>query len=165
MDKLLVIGALALFLCSCKDGEPKTAVAETPVVEISTQKWPKKLALNAQATEVVKDWAEFKAMDASFDALYTVKNPEDLILVIEDLIEKQKLLEGSIYPELFNKAQVKGRQKVFKTFFLKVKGNLEYRLDTEEPVLETINAYNAFRNQFNVIVNGTLDTDLILGQK
>lgn len=165
MDKLLVFAALVLLFCSCKDDRPQIAVSEAPVLEISAEKWPKKLALNAEATAVVQDWPEFKAMDASFDALYTVKNREDLILVVEDLIEKQKLMEVAPYPEPFDKPQVKGRQKVFKTFFLKIKGNLEYWQDTEEPILETINAYNALRNQFNVIVNGTLDMDLILGQK
>ncbi|WP_273565316.1 hypothetical protein [Maribacter halichondriae] len=47
---------------------------------------------------------------------------------------------------------------------MKIKGNLEYRLDTEEPVLETITAYNALRDQFNSISNNTLDTKMIFEQ-
>ena len=113
---------------------------------------------------ILKDWSEFDAVETSFDALYNVENREDLKLVIEDLIEKQKLLEASEYPEIFDKPQIKSRQKVFKTYFLRVKGNLEYRLDPQEPVLEMINAYNAVRNQFNVSLNNTLDTKLILGE-
>ncbi len=124
----------------------------------------KKSAVNAKAALILSDWSEYNALDTSFDALYTVENREDLILIVEDLIEKQKLLEASKYPEMFDKPRIKSRLKVFKTFFLKIKGNLEYRLDTEEPVLETINAYNALRNQFNVTVNNTLDTKLILDE-
>ncbi|HZJ20127.1 MAG TPA: hypothetical protein VFD35_07215, partial [Pricia sp.] len=62
----------------------------------------------------------------------------------------------------FDKPQVKSRQKVFKTYILKVKGDIFYRIDPQESVVEMIKAYNAFRNQFNVVVNNTLDTDLIL---
>lgn len=165
MNKLLIFGAMLLLFIGCDENKPKEAEKNAVAVEISSVKWPKKAAINPIAMDTLRNWPEFNAMDISFDALYTVKNPEDLKLVVEELIEKQKLLEASKYPAMFDKAQVKGRQKVFKTFFLKIKGNLEYQLDTEEPILETINAYNALRNQFNVIVNSSLDSNLILEEK
>ena len=163
MEKVLFFGACILLFVCCREDKVKVA-AEDLTYEISTEKWPKKSNINAKVLLVLKDWPEFSAMETSFDALYTVVNREDLSLVIEDLIENQKLVESSDYPKIFDKPQIKSRQKVFKTYFLKTKGNLEYRLDPEEPVLEMINAYNALRNQFNAVVNDTLDIKSILGE-
>jgi len=129
---------------------------------ISTEKWPNKLAVNAEAKTILNDWGEYNALETSFDALYTVENRDDLSLTIENLIEKQKELAASDYPEKFDSPQVKSRQKVFKTYILKVKGDLIYRTDPQESILQMLAAYNALRNQFNVIVNNRLDTDLIL---
>lgn len=135
---------------------------ETAIADIQTENWPKKSAINTKAMTIINNWPEFLTMEASFDALYKVENEEDLKLVIENLIENQKLLEASKYPEEFGLPQIKSRQKVFKTYVLKTKGNLEYSQEVQEVVLEMIAAYNALRNQFNVIVNNTLDTQLIL---
>jgi len=162
MNKLLFISLITILLFSCNQNNRNAEGVDASMNAISIEKWPKKKNVNPKATLILNDWAEYKDLDAGFDALYTVANREDLILVVEDLIEKQKLLEVSKHPETFDKPQIRSRLKVFKTFFLKIKGNLEYRLDVEEPVIETINAYNALRNQFNVVVNNTLDIDLIL---
>ncbi len=164
MNKLLFIPVLVFLVLGCNQNKDGDQIDDTSTFLITTEKWPKKSSVSPKAQLVLNEWPEYKALDTSFDALYTVENREDLILIVEDLIEKQKLLEASEHPVLFDKPQIKSRLKVFKTFFLKIKGNLEYRLDTEEPVLETIEAYNALRNQFNVVVNNTLDTKLILDE-
>lgn len=163
MRKVLFFGACVFLFNCCREDRVKV-VSEDLTYEISTEKWPKKSKINARAMLILKDWSEFGDMETSFDALYTVVNRDDLNFVIENMIENQKLIEDSDYPEIFDKPQIKSRQKVFKTYFLKTKGNLEYRLDPEEPVLEMIEAYNALRNQFNIVVNDTLDIKLILGE-
>ncbi len=112
--------------------------------------------------DILKSWPEFNALETSFDALYSIENKEDLKLVIEDLIEKQNLLADSKYPEFFDISQVRSRQKVFKTYVLKAKDYLEFQQDPQEPTLEMIDAYNIFRDHFNIIINSTLDTKLIL---
>lgn len=162
MTKLFFFGAFVLLLTSCNQKQAKAMGADTFTFEISAENWPKKTNIDYKAMAILKDWPEYNAMEASFDALYKVENTEDLKLVIEDLIAKQKLLEDSEYPELFDIPQIKSRQKVFKTYFLKVKGDLEYRIGTEASTLEMINAFNALRNQFNIVVSNTLDTELIL---
>ena len=85
-----------------------------------------------------------------------------MALTIDDLIEKQKELVASEYPEKFDIPQIKSRQKVFRTYILKIKGDLYYYQNPEESIMQMFEAYNAFRNQFNVVVNNTLDTNLIL---
>jgi hypothetical protein len=165
MQRMLLFGWVFLAFVSCRTEPKATASSDNSSFEIATTDWPRKAAINSKASDLIQKWAEFNSLETSFDALYTVANREDLSLVIEDLIEKQKVLEASTYPAEFDKPQIKGRQKMFKTFMLKVKGDLYYRLDVQPTVKEMIAAYNAFRNQFNIMVNNTLDTKLILEQQ
>lgn len=162
MTRIILLAILCIVFASCKDKKQDLVSNDTSAYELSTEKWPDKLDVDSKAQDILKDWAEYNAFETSFDALYNVANRDDLSLTIEDLIEKQNTLEVSKYPEEFDKPQVKSRQKVFKTYILKVKGDIFYRIDPQESVVEMIKAYNAFRNQFNVVVNNTLDTDLIL---
>lgn len=162
MERIILLALVCMGFISCREKNPELVSNDTNSYEISTEKWPEKLDLSPKAQDILEEWPEFNALETSFDALYTVSNREDLSLDIEDLIEKQNALEASEYPDTFDRPEVKSRQKVFKTYMLKVKGDLFYRKDPQESVLQMINAYNAFRNQFNVIVNNTLDTDLIL---
>ncbi len=151
-------------LNSCKNQTVEEAISDTTHSEIDAQAFPKRSQVNSKAQGILADWGAFQALETSFDALYRVENNEDLILVIEDLINKQNELEDSEYPEEFNVPQIKSRQKVFKTFLLKAKAAQEYRINTQEPVEEMIAAYNAWRDQFNVIVNNVLDTNLIFDE-
>ncbi len=164
MRRFFFSWVLLVSLVACRQEQPKTVANNLVSFEIITENWPKKSKVNSQAQAILGDWTEYKALETSFDALYTVENREDLSLVIDGLIEKEKELTKSEYPVRFNVPQIKGRQKTFKTFVLKVKGDLFYRLDTEQSVLEMIKAYNAFRSQFNVIINNTLDMKLILDE-
>lgn len=130
--------------------------------EFNMEKWPKKIMANTQASEILEEWTEYVDFQTSFDRLLTIENSEDLALLLEDLIEKQKNLAESEYPAEFDKPHIKSRQVALKTFILKTKGSLEYRLDLQQPVIEMIESFNALSNQFNVIVNNTFDAKLIL---
>ena len=165
MRIILVTGLLFFIFFSCKDKTQEVAVEEDSGYELSTEKWPKKFSVNPKVQAILREWPEFNAMDISFDALYNADNREDLSLTIENIIEEQKLLEDSKYPKEFDKPQIKSRQKVFKTYVLKVKGDLIYRLDPEESVHEMINAYNSLRRQFDILLSSTLDPSLILEEE
>ena len=151
----MIYVSVFILLGSCKQQENIAAVEEKAEVFFSVDSIPKPKELNEE---------EFIGLENTFESLYRVANREDLVLVIEDLIEKQKTLEASTYPATFDIPQIKSRQKVFKTYILKTKGNLEYRDGTKGSTIEMIEAYNAFRNQFNVIVNSRLDTLLIFSE-
>ena len=162
MGKIFFFGAMVLFLISCKDGNTGVDREQTQEVVFNLKNLPKKTGINPEANEILKDWVEFNALETSFDALYKVQDQEGLTLVVEDLIEKQKLLEVSVFPEEFDVPQIKSRLKVIKTAILKAKFSLEYGVDPMEPSTALSKAYNAFRNQFSVIVNSRLDTTLII---
>ncbi len=162
MRKIYILVVFTLLFASCENKKKDTAVNLNDSRKLSPKEWTKKKNVNSKSKAILEKWPEFNAFDTSFDALYSVSNIEDLTLVIETLIEKQKLLEKSKYPKEFNLPEIKGRQKVVKTFMLKVKGDIEYSEDTKSSIKDMIKAYNALRNQFNVILNNTFDKSLIL---
>ena len=150
-----------MILGSCKERVSEAATGEVSNFEAMANELPKVVPVNTKARVILDTWKEFYSFDKSFERIYTIDYREDLVLVIDDLVEKQKLLEKAVYPEEFDIPQIKGRQKVVKTYILKTKGDLEYRQDPENSIKEMITAYNALREQFNVTVNNTLPTELI----
>ncbi|MEX0275865.1 MAG: hypothetical protein AB3N16_15950 [Flavobacteriaceae bacterium] len=161
MKKIWLFALVLTIMWACRTKEESSPMVEAAVTEIQGGEWPRPVSIKEDPMEILKAWPEFMDLQASFESLYTVGNREDLSLVVENLIEKQKLLEKSTYPEEFNLSQIKGRQKVFKTFCLKVKGHLGHDLEIQEPVSQMIEAYNALRNQFNVVFNNKLDKKLL----
>ncbi|GGD48059.1 hypothetical protein GCM10011361_13550 [Muriicola marianensis] len=157
MPLLLVV----LLLKACKDPATgaETSSEETPF--FSMDSLPGRVSLNPKAVEITRDWTTFNDLDAGFNSLSIIENYEDLVLVLEDLVERQKKVEEGEYPEAFDLPQVKSRQKVVKTFLLKTRAAAEYRIDATPPAIEMMKAYNALRTQLNVIVNNQLDTLLI----
>lgn len=163
MIKWLGIFIVVCCLSSCKDDKVGAEDLKEPSWELDTSSLPKTVRLNAKSEVLVQDWEEFTSFNRSFEAMYSATYREDLVLIIDDLVEHQKTLEASIYPDQFNVPHIKGRQNVLQTYILKVKGDLEYRQDPKPALLEMIIAYNSFRNQFNVLVNNTLPEGMITG--
>lgn len=164
MRKLSCILIAFLGIISCRNNAGDADQGNTEELVFNYQKMPKKLTIIPEAAQIVEDWEEFKNLTISFEVLYKARNNEDLILAIDDLIEKEKLLAKSTYPELFDDFQVKSRQRVLKTYLLKVKASILNNQDTTDPTVEMLEAYNAFRKQLNVVVNSQLDTKLILDE-
>jgi len=154
-----------LILSSCKETSSEAAELQDSGWQVEISDLSKKNAVNAKALNILKDWNEFNAFEASFDKMYNTEYREDFVLTIEELIEKQKQLEKSTYPRQFDIPQVKGRQKVLKTYILKIKGNLEYRQNPEASIKEMIGAFNNLREQFNIVVNSNLPEDLFSNEK
>ncbi len=165
MRKLSCIVFVFITLVGCKKKEANDLGSEFEELVFNYQKIPKRAAINPKATAITDDWPAFRALSGSFDVLYKATNNEDLILAIDDLIDKENLLAKSEYPEEFNELQVKGRQRVLKTYLLKVKASILNNAETTQPTIEMIQAYNALRTQLNVIVNSQLDKTLILNEE
>lgn len=162
MVKIFICSIFLAALISCNGNKQQVVSEDTSAFEITTEGWPKKATPNAKTAELLKDWEAFNALQIGLDAIYNIGNTEDLSLVLEDLIEKQKVLGESDYPEAFDKPQIKSRQKVFHTFILKTKGDLIYRIDVQKSVKEMIEAHNVMLNQMNAITSNTLDLKTLL---
>lgn len=165
MPKMFVFLVVLIMLSSCRDAVSETAKVQESGWEIVADSLPKKSRVDPKAQAILDIWKEFTLLERSFDKMYTTEFREDFVLIIEELIENQKKLEAAEYPEAFNIPQIKGRQKVFKTYVLKTKGNLEYRQNPKQSIVEMIEAFNDLRNQFNVEVNNTLPEELRTNEK
>ena len=162
MRKAFVLFVALMLVISCKNEQEHAEIGETFDTRFNVEMWPEETMPNAKALEILNKWPEYIAFEASFERIYEIENTEDLSLIIEDLIEELKEISELGYPEDFDKPHIKSRLKALKTYILKTKESLEYRLDVQEPVIEMIDAFNALQNQFNVIVNNTFDAELIL---
>lgn len=161
MARLCVIAFCFLLFSGCRDTAETDAVAVAEEESLKGEEFPEKAVLRPEVREVVNTWPEFQELENSMESLYRVENREELQLLIDELIEKEKALAESDYPDLFNKPQVFSRQKVFKTHLLRVKANLEYRKGTRDAVEGMIGAYNILCNQFSVLLRSNLNTDLL----
>lgn len=159
MPKIIFYLIVILLASSCKE-----AVSEIENVQEwqwdVTDSLPNKVSIDSKAQTILNDWKDFMALERSFDKIYSTENREDFVLIVDELVENQKKMEMGIYPTAFDIPQIKGRQKVFKTYVLKTKGDLEYRQNPRESLIEMITAFNDLRNQFNVVVNNTLPDEL-----
>jgi hypothetical protein len=156
---------MLVLVFSCKDAVSETAKVQESGWEIEADSLPKMTRVDPKARSILENWKEFAILERSFGRIYTTEFREDFVLTVEELVENQKKMESGEYPEAFDIPQIKGRQKVFKTYVLKTKGNLEYRQNPKESILEMITAFNDLRNQFNVVVNNTLPDELRANEK
>lgn len=161
MTKTILFGFLLCFCFSCNQAKNKIVESDSNFL-ISVENWPETSKINSNSKGVIDKWLAFKAFDEAINNLYTVENKEDLNLIIEDLVEKHKLLKSSVFPTEYNISQIKSRLKVVHTFILKTKGNLTYGLNPEEPIKEMLNAYNDLRNQVDIISSNTFDIKTLL---
>ena len=164
MGKKWWVPFVFLVFFACKKKEPQAVETESDTVSFSFQQMPKMADVNPEVSEILEEWEAFQALTESFQVLFKASNNEDLALAIDDLLEKEKLLRESEYPKAFETSEVMSRQKVFRTFLLKIQASLADRTDVFEPMKQMLLAYNAMRNQFNIITNNKLDIDLILDE-
>lgn len=165
MSKMFVFLIVSVLVFSCRDAVSDTAKVQESGWEIVADSLPKMTRVDPKARSILDNWKEFAILERSFDRIYTTEFREDFVLTVEELVENQKKVEIGEYPEAFDIPQIKGRQKVFKTYVLKTKGDLEYRQNPKESILEMITAFNDLRNQFNVVVNNTLPEELRTNEK
>ena len=165
MRNLWLAGIVILSVLSCRQNQNQDQVSDDSELEFVADELPPRQSVNAKAAKELSGWVEYQAFDQSFDGIYSALNNEDLILVMDDLIEKQDMWEDSTYPEIYDVAQIKSRQKILKTYILKVKSTLDYRADFMKEIINMIEAYNALRGQFDVIVNSNLDPKLLIDEE
>lgn len=164
MQKLFVLSIAFVLIFGCKKKVEEELDATNELVFFSFQDMPKKQVVNAEANEILMNWKEFQDLEISFEVLYRASNNEDLALAVEDLLEKETALRAGEYPGTFDKPQIKSRQRVFRTYLLKLQASIQDRTDVNEPMKQLLTANNAWRNQFNVIISNQLDTKLILDE-
>ncbi len=161
----MLAGIFIIVLFGSCDSNKKQAIAEEVAEDtITISGLPKKTNPNAAAAKILEEWPEYNALSNSFEQVYAIKTAEDLTLAVDDVFEKIKLLDESKFPKKFSTPQIRSRQKVLETFTLKLKAAILDKTDTQTPLVEMVEAYNSLKNQFNITVNNTLDTNLIFDE-
>lgn len=164
MRVLLTMTFFSLIILSCGKTIEK-ADKETVRKKLYTfQGTPNLVKIKGDAREITLNWKEFTQFERAFDVMFQSSSNEDLELAINDLLDQEKIVRKSEYPTAFNSMKIKSRQKVLRTFLLKVKAGLIYNREVTEYLKQMLVSYNALRSQMNSIVNNELDTELILNQ-
>ncbi len=165
MHKYVCFVFLFLAFLSCNENKGPVANETSEPASFSFQDYPKLIELEESVLPTVSSWPEYMALENSIAVLKRATNTEDLKLAIDDLIDKEKALAESTYPAEFDKLPIKSRQQVFRTFLYKVKGNLQDNRAIQEGMEQLINAYNAYKKQYNFLSSTTLDPKLILDEE
>ncbi len=155
----MVMG-LAMLALGCgspenKDKEPAETAAWSGIPEL-----PAPAPINAGARAVLEAWPQFLSLEERIAALPDTGSREELQLLLEELNQICQQVEENAIPTEFERPSVRSRLKVVRTYIGKSDAALGYREDYGEPLLELMEAYNALREQFNLIVNSTLKPEL-----
>ncbi len=160
MTKFAICALSVLALLGCRSPGPEEAEGAGSIIEAEISTLPELVRVDPRAREVLDAWPQYMALEKRLPALAGVKSREEMELLLEELNQICQQLEENAFPEPFEKPSVRSRQKVLRTYLKKLEAANYYRLDYQEPVSELMEAYNALRQQFNVIVNNTLTPDL-----
>ena len=156
---------ISVLLLSC--GNSQTEEIDDTLKQESLftfQGTPTLIKFSGEAVSLAEGWKEFAQLERGFDIMFQSSSNEDLVLAIDDLLEQENTLGEGEYPEKFDSMKIKSRQKVFRTFLLKIKAGLANNRDVTEALNQMLVAYNALRSQMNTIANNQLNTEIILNE-
>lgn len=160
MTKIVILGMGLILALGCRSPDQKEALEAPSVIEEEIQALPDLVPLEPEAREILNIWPQYVSLENRLSTLPDVKNREEMELLLEELKQICKQVEDNAFPAPFEKPSVRSRIKVLRTYLGKLEAANYYRLDYQEPVSELMEAYNAIRQQFNVIVNNTLTSDV-----
>lgn len=142
--------------------EVKNTVAHTQQFFDKTS--PKLLSLNDEAATIVGEWTEMKNV---FSNIQTFSQVQDNTIAFElkTLSEQCANVPTGNFPSPFNQPALVGRFRVLKTFIDKAHLTDESMHNTQafkDNITQILAAYNALVNQLNVVVNESIDGDVII---
>lgn len=165
MRQFFVLWIVCWLFLGCGDTQSDAVDEKAKQERLFTfQGTPSIVKVSGDAISIANGWKEFSQLERGFDVMFQSTSNEDLILAIDDLLEQEKGLREGEYPEKFDSMKIKSRQKVFRTFLLKIKAGLGNNRDVTKGLNEMLIAYNALRSQMNTIANNQLNTELILNE-
>jgi hypothetical protein len=160
MTKFVIYVLGVLTLLSCRSHGPDEPEGSGSVIEEEIKALPELVSVDPRAREILDQWPHYMSLEKRLPALAEVKSREEMELLLEELNQICQQIEDNAFPEPFERPSVRSRQKLLRTYLKKLEAANYYRLDYQEPVSELMDAYNAMRQQFNIIVGNTLTPDL-----
>lgn len=155
---LLGIGFIVLSACRNTGKDEVAQSAEAP--ETKSVELPTEVQLATRTREALASWVAFSEFESRMGALLTSEEPEETILMVDELLERTIELEKSEFPEVFDRPAIRSRLKVIRTFLLKVQADFHYRNDPGDSMVLLAESYNAWREQLNRAAGFKLDPKL-----
>ena len=156
---IVLVFAAFLVISSCK--KPVREEVVTGVVKDSILNYtniPPLQELQPNALQLVSSWESYQEWERSFGFMERAITREELLLAVEDLLEKQKDLDEKSAPKAFEVLPIQARQKVMKTHLLELKAALQDETQTDSSMVALYKARNSWRNQMNVLLRSPLDS-------
>lgn len=152
---------ILMLLTSCRQQqqEPAPEVSDTPHAKVQPQETdstesPSVLRLKPDYEAEVKQWEAFYNLEIEMQKFQQAGRQEGG-LIIEDLLNLEKQLSASDFPEKYNIPQVKSRIQLLKTYLLQTKSMLNgQKPDTALTLFNAqktkiITAFNAIKKQLS----------------
>jgi len=156
MKKILFFAALfLLFSCGSKQENSKDTAVVSSLIDYSDL--PAFSPLTAAVDSVLLNWPTYQALDSRMGALSLVVSVPDLKILVAELLEKEQSILKEGYPKAFNLPAIKSRQRVLRTFLLKAQAQILLDQDPRGATEEVIVAFNALRDQMNLLLAPKID--------
>lgn len=160
MRNFFFVVVLAMLAPGCGSPEKKDGEPLQPEVWAGIPDLPDPVPIEPAARAVLEEWPQFLSLEERIAALAGSGSREELELLLEELNQIGQQVEENAIPKPFERPSVRSRLRVVRTYIGKAGAALLYREDYGEALRELMQAYNALREQFNLIVNSTLNPEL-----
>ncbi|MCO5725119.1 hypothetical protein [Robiginitalea marina] len=160
MRNFFIVLVLAMLAPGCGSPEKKDKEQLQPEAWVGIPDLPSAVPINPGAREVLEEWPQFLSLEERIAALSQTRSREELQLLLEELSQICNQVEENAIPLTFERPSVRSRLRVVRTYIGKSDAALLYREDHGEALMELMQAYNALREQFNLIINSTLKPEL-----
>lgn len=146
-----------MWLVSCGSKQEKAVADTTLGANLDYATIPSFTPLTAEVDSVLVNWPSFKAFDGRVAAVRLVVSIPDLTLLVNELLEKEQTILKEGYPKDFNLPAIKSRQRLVKTYLLKIQAAIELGQNPEPAVLEFVQSFNDLKAQMNLIKAPKID--------
>ena len=90
MPKIIFFLIVIILASSCKEAVSGTENVQDSQWQV-TYGLPNKVRLDSKAQTILNNWKDFMVLESSFDKIYSTENREDFVLIIDELVENEKL--------------------------------------------------------------------------
>ena len=163
----LALLLIFLIVLGCKENNPKP-LDYSPKESQESQtvaQLPTIVKISSEVEAEIAKWDSYKDFEKSFVTLTRKNKKEELKLLVDELIEKEKNINKDSIPEPLNDARIKSRLKVLETYLLETKAKLSEAQVAENTITnqkaKLLLAFNALRNQFTEVLTNNISETLL----
>ena len=139
---------LGLALLSCNPKKQEVPILVETSTEIHLDALPEISVSNS--SELYRNWPTLQLFSQTYEALYKVKNSEDLLLAVENALKSIENLENQQKPEKIGSPGYLSRLDLLKTELFRLKEKLSEGQFDSSIVEATLNAYKGLMSYISL---------------